>query len=515
LPRKSRASEIKGEEFKPGALVKPEEKFKLSLLNIERRFVDIEFAISELVARVKDIDVDAIGDFKTRVEDLEDLILIEQAGIIELKRIMERVDQGLDTSADAADVEAIKDRVKKIENLARAAVQMAELPGEMSEEAKMRFKKLEEEIGELRARPIVESIEPLEVAQMKSNLRKLEEKMSVLKLAVEDAKRSVDRKVRDVVQETQISTADFEFVNSKIRSLKSAIDLLSDKRVEMDLKLTDLGQKVGSLEKEERASLPNKLLESLKASRKELEIVKLRTDSMERVIRELSKNLREVETAAKRFEGFEKLSALQNDVDKKLRQFRFMQDEIKRLSNRIEMMYDNLDKRLARIRTTEREVVAVTETLSDMKKDIDYMKFEMKNYANKGDVRKLLKGGAGERRVFEKTIDDVMILKEKMSVLDNAVRKLGALSIRGEVKEPLSPEIVSAIEGLTGRVSKIDRALYELQSLLGKAPVKGLLPDYENRMKDVVDKLVLLEARLTALESVFRTAAKHQAIFLE
>lgn len=511
MPKDDKEKEV----FKAEDFVKPEEKFKLSLLNMEKRFVDVEFAISELAAKMKDLDVEDLKTLKSRLEDIEDLILVEQAGIVELKRIMESVDRGLESSAKAEDVSIIKERVRRIENLARAAAEIAELPGELTEETKMRLKTLEEAVAALKARPIVESVDPLEIGEVKKNLRGLEEKLAVLRFAVEDAKKDINRKVQDAVKDSQITTVDFEFVNSKIRSLKSAIDMLSDKRVEYELKLTDLEQKIGSLEKEEKESLPSRLLEALKVSRKELEILKLRADSTERVVRELSKNMREVETSAKRFEGFEKLSALQSDVDEKLRQFRFVQSEIKRLSNRVEMMYDDLDKRFAKIRTTEREVNALTEALSDLKKDIEYMKFGMKKYVEKENVDKMLSAVKGRGEVFDKMVDNVKVLKEKMDVLDDAVRKISSISIRGEARE-LPPEFVAALKELTERISKIEYSLKEVRTFVSKLPpAEAGFTEYETRMGDIVDKLVFLESRMAALESVFQTSSKSQALILE
>lgn len=506
MPKKRKEGEE--EVFRAEDFVKPEDKFKLSLLNMERRFVDVEFAVSELAARIKGLDAEELKTFKTRLEDIEDLILVEQAGIIELKSVMEHVDQGFESSAKAADVSAIKDRVRRIENLARAAAEMADLPSELTEETKMKIRTLEEEIAELKARPVVESVDPLEIGNVKKDMRMLGDKLSVLRMAVEDSKRTIDRKVQEAITGAQVTTADFEFVNSKIRSLKSGIDMLSDRRVEMDLKLTDLVQKISSLEREEKESLPNKLLEGLKTSRKDLEIVKLRTDSIERVIRELSNNMREVEASAKKFEGFERLRSLQNDVDDKLKQFKFIQSEIKRLSNRVEMVYDSIDKRLARIRTTEREVNALTHVLSDLKKDIEYVKFNMKKYAHKEDLGNMMRVSKGESQIFTKTVDDVKRMKEKVGVLDDAVRKISSMSIRGDIKGH-SAQIPATLKELTDRISKIENSLNEVRVFVSRLPTPQTgFTEYETRMGDIVDKLIFLESRMAALESVFQATPK-------
>ncbi|MHA1743339.1 MAG: hypothetical protein ACTSV6_03695, partial [Candidatus Heimdallarchaeota archaeon] len=61
------------------SLGKVEDKFKLSLLQIEKRFVDLEVALGELNEKIKKVDVKAISEMKQRMEDIEDLIMVEQA----------------------------------------------------------------------------------------------------------------------------------------------------------------------------------------------------------------------------------------------------------------------------------------------------------------------------------------------------------------------------------------------------------------------------------------------------
>ena len=46
---------------KPESFSNVEDKFKLTLLQIEKRFVDLEMSISELKTKLKDVNIEAIG----------------------------------------------------------------------------------------------------------------------------------------------------------------------------------------------------------------------------------------------------------------------------------------------------------------------------------------------------------------------------------------------------------------------------------------------------------------------
>jgi len=61
--------------------IESSDKFKLTLLQIEKRFVDIEIALGELK--------EAFSSLEQRIDDIEDLIMVEQAGLIELKKMLE------------------------------------------------------------------------------------------------------------------------------------------------------------------------------------------------------------------------------------------------------------------------------------------------------------------------------------------------------------------------------------------------------------------------------------------
>lgn len=479
-------------EFKVEDIVDPNDRVKLSLLNMQKRFVDIEFVISEIVSRLKAINVDELKVDKQRIDDIEDMVLVEQAGIMELQKLLQKVDKSIASAVSTEDVSIVKSRVKRIESLARAAAQMVDISAELPEEGKMRLEKLEGAIAEMKAVPAPQRIDPMEIADIKRNMNVIEDNIDKLKGSLGELQLGMKGKIENAMKGSQVVGVDFDYVNSKLNSIKTAIDILSDKRLETDLNLSGLEHKLEALSKERTETTPIKMFEVVKEGRKGMDMLKIRMESVERVVGELSKNMRQVEISAQRFESFEKLSALQNEVDNKLRQFTFVKDETKRLSNRVEMMYDDLDKRLNKNKRVEREVQSLIDETTEIKKDMDRMNFNLKiNSAVAGDVK---------------------ALKHNMEELD-----------RNAVAEKRSSKSIPVQQGVSDTLKKMNERMLRLERVVGdvKSSVVNISGDesgyvnYESRMDDIVDKLIFLESRLSAIESMFQTSSKTQAVVLE
>ncbi len=486
----------KKEKFKVESVVNPEDKVKLSLLNMERRFVDIEFAVSELVSKMKSVDTEDVKSVNQRVEELEDLVLVEQVGLTELKNIMQKVDSELQGSVNKEDVSIIKERVKRIENLARAAAQMVDISAELPEEAQLRLNALEKAVAELKTTPVPQAINPMEIADIKRNMNVLNDKVTKLKISIGDLEIGMRDKIKKAVKSSEIKTVDFDYVGSKIESLNSTIDMLSEKRMETELKVASLEQRIEEAEKQAEQSVPAALFEVVKESRKGLQIMKVRTQAIERVVAELSKNMRDVEASSKRFEGFERLTALQKDVDDKLRQFRFVKDETTRLSNRVEMIYDDLDTRLNKAKGIEREVKSITEGLTEMRKEMEKVKFDLK------------KTGMAS--------NEIKSLSKRIESIDSVVKNMALASDKKEVPIPINPKVAKAIKQLGDRVIKVENTLKDVSASVETMPsTEDETTDFNSKLTDIVDKLVFLESRLTAVESTFQTSSKTQALVIE
>jgi len=493
--------------------VRPEDKFKLSMLNMEKRFIDMEFAISELASRVKDLNPEEIVTFDNRIEALEDMITVEQAGVGELKQVMQRVDEGFTTSATLRDVEDMRERVRRVENLARAAAEMTDLPAEMSEETKHRMKALEDGVAELKDKTF-EAVSPMEVAELRRTVSNIDERMTMMRMGVDDLKRSIDKRVQEGIKGAQITTADFDFINTKINTVKTAIGMLSDKRMENEMKIAALEQRLANIHagqggEDGSGMLSEKMLEELKSMRRDVETAKLRMESVERVTQETSHIAQEAEKAARRFEGFERLSGLKNEVDDKLQQFRAVQSEISNLSNRIESMYEGVEKRFAELRGAEREMHDMGRVIADARRDVEELKLASHRMASKEDVAKVAISSSMAGR-----------LEGKVAELEDEVRRMDKAYENVRNSGGVSNEVLSILKEMDDRLENTEQKLSEMQRAAGGSNVvsaTGLMgpQDIEGRFGDVIDKLVFLESRLSAMEAIYQTSSKTHAMVIE
>jgi chromosome segregation ATPase len=323
-------------------------------------------------------------------------------------------------------------------------------------------------------------------------------------MSVDDLKRNIDKRIQDGIKSSQITTADFGFIDTKINSLKAAIDMLSDKRVENEMKIASLEQRLANVHAESGGPLDDKMLNELRTMKREVEGAKLRMDSVERVVQDTARTAHEAESAARRFEGFERLSGLQHDVDDKLRQFVAVQDELGKLSNRTEAMYEGVEKRFAELRTAEREMEDAKREAADTRKELEIIRAASMRAASKQELADV----AADVRMARD-------LEGKMEDLETHVRKIDMAYSRSATQSGVSSEVLTILKEMDDRMGNVERTIAESQG--GAAPAPGMMgaQDVDARMADIVDKLVYLESRLSALEAVFQTSSRTQAVVIE
>jgi len=635
----------KRDEKNPEDFAEPSDKFKLSLLNMEKRFVDLEVTISELNERLKTGNVEPIQALGQRIEDIEDLILVEQAGLMELKKAMESAENKFQTTigfdeklegrlegkfdeklgrtlgevekkitgvekkiSDAerklTDTEKkIADNEEKIadaEEIAKDAAKKAEEPSELKEETNERISLIEREIAELKTRPPTEEVSPLEIGELRNRLQTLDKRLSSFESSVGALKASIEVKIKDSVEEALKGETgkgvDFEFIKARMDSLKEGVDTLSDKRAEADSKLGEMEEKVSLLDSRLR-EMPKTTFDEMKETKGGLETAKIRLESVERVVRELAANMNDMENKAKSFESLEKLTNLKKEVDDKLRRFKFIEEEIGKLSSRVELIYSDLDKRLMGMRNQEKDIRRLSDGMSEFVKDLGQVRIDIKSRVERREIGKLsqtveenaryvddvgkiaksmseslshnfedlrkdieqmrndVQEVRGDVQQVRSDVQDRMEKKEVGKVVgkilsgveesikrsesggnfeiirkevENVNRGLSELEevkknlaetrneLRKTVRESSSGELPEGfkvvVSDLGSRISKIEKVVEMMQSSIVELSEKLQEPMYDVRMKELVDKFIFLESRLSAMESVLQ---RTQPIILE
>ena len=506
------------------------DRFKLTLLQMEKRFVDLETALTETRDKLKDINLDSVTALEKRVEDIEDLIMVEQAGILEIKKMMESGQQKEKDFADAATLGRFEERLNNMDqDLKSISVQQ---PGLEVEE---RVKKLEGDVTSLSVKAAPD------LGEIHGSISEMQQQLGKLRTALDGQATAFEQRVRDMAAKMPEKTgADFDFANSKMDSLKMGLDIMSDKKVETDLKIAGLEEKILILDNKIRESLSQKFLDEIKINKRDIMTANVRLESVERVLREITGELHGLSNTVKKFESFERLTLLNKDVEEKLQRFKFIEDETSKLSSRIELLYNDLDKRLGvvkslenknreiekmfgefenRIRTiTKSQIAQIRKDVEDMNKSmtglnpqevtnyLDAMRHEMdknimeiKNKVSENNKKAAEIATRVAQSATEKSFSG------KLKWLDNEINKLGKIK---EMKQPVDTgNLTQRLANLEGKILFIEKGVRETQK-----------PNLDVEIEGLVNKLVFLETRLGAMENIMsktQDMSKMQPIILE
>lgn len=550
-----------------GDVSKIEEKFKLSLQNMEKRFVDLEVAISEvaeevnsLVERVDSLSAaeegrEEVEGLRQRMDGIEDLIMVEQAGIIELKRIMEGVESRFETKP-------LEDKISEVEQVAQMAMERAgkitEAPTELTE----RIGLLEREIEDLKASPELERVSHLEIGELKKNLQAANRKIETMRRTVENLKMGMEQRLKTFAEPPILKLPELDMLNTKLGSLKASLDMLTNKKAEADLKISELEKKIELLKEEMSKTSDKRLFDELKKHKREIELSNVQIESLERVIGQLTDDIQKIEKTAERFKSIDRLINLKKEVDEKITSFKFVEDEIRKLSQRVEMIYEDLDKRIMAMKTAERAVNKMGEDFKTLTKNFETLRFELKKRVEKKDLADILKSMEKPAKIDKKiartieenakrvqielaskvddklnlmkhmaneitkrfdeisdmykevksTPEDIKALKEEVKGVKSLVGKIADISER---EEGVPKELKVVMDDLRARISGVESSLVDLDMTVNKISQSlesGTISPQDAYLKEIVDKLVFLESRLAAMETFFQ---KSQPIIME
>ncbi len=442
---------------------KIESKFKLSLLQVEKRFVDLETTISEVIEKVKDVDLAPIPELKERVDDIEDLIMVEQAGILELKKMLEEM-QGK-TGAPAVDLSGFENKIAELE------------------------KKLSIPVTGVDLQPVFEQVNALKL-QIEEKMKGLESIRTELKPAM-----------------------DVEFVSSKYETVQKGLNDLLNKKIEMDLKVEGLKKNIEMVEHKIGEMASEKIAEEIENNKRDVILVNAKIDTIEKIVRVMTSDLQQIQLSMGKFESFDKLTFLGKEIESKIERFKLIEDELRRLSSRMEMMYTNMDKRLDAATQAEKKLPEIFDSINNIKKELDKNKIEILDRVSKEDFNRQLKEvmqSTNLKDVAKKS--DLQVVYKMKSDLDNKIndinRKMGQvkvdeiLKLLQIVKEDVDTKIKSLEQGegsvLNETIKKVEWGIDEM--------------DY--RFQDLLDKFTYLETRMSALEKMIMNV-RMQPIILE
>jgi chromosome segregation ATPase len=231
--------------------------FKLSLSEMEKRFADLEKSVSGLKERLDKIKPDKASPISQRVDDLEDLIMVEQAGIIELKKMLSNVDQKFEGLSSDASVEKIENKIEEIEK------RLSDLSAETSKfdslksgidilsdkkaEMDMKIADLEEKIGSVRAelqssssQKYIEEVKNNKhsIAETNARLESIEEMIKDMNDGLTETEKSINKfkefdKLTELSKDVEAKLQELRLMENETRRLSNNMETIQKKEKEI------------------------------------------------------------------------------------------------------------------------------------------------------------------------------------------------------------------------------------------------------------------------------------------
>jgi len=553
----------------PEKFDKAENKYKLTLVQMDKRFVDLETAITELREKAKEVIAPSISPLQQKVDDLEDLIMVEQAGILELKKMLEDAKGKLEQAPDLSSVisksnEKLNSLEKEISALSQKVVPKAEFED--------KIRKLQTDIASVSVRSPPTS---LEMETLHKNFEDLNNQLTSFSSRTENNLKGLFDKIKEMESKQSIQKPgiDFDLLYSKIESLRISLDSMIKKKIEMDLKMTEFEKKFEIIESRIRESISESIMDEMKNNRKDLMTTNIRVESLERVSRELLGSIQNLENSMKKFESLERMTILGKDIENKIERFKFIEEEMKRLSSKVELMYGDIERRLTIMGNLERNVSKLNERFSSLTKEFDKSRIDIANKVGndliKGLEKKLEERMNEMRNELEKnrmdvasrvSIDSIRGLEKKLEEKSNEMRnRLGEFnnkiqftdSMLAKINERInvvdnnyrnaaqnvkkveakqSPEALkqvveilknheSRLSGFYNQINNTQNRISDLQNTVQqKVAEMKVTSDADEQVNELLNKIIFLESRLGAIESLMiksQEVSKAQPVILE
>ena len=448
---------------KPEDFSKVEHKFKLSLLQLQKRMTDLEVAISELKESVetgagKSGDVAELGQ---RVEDVEDLIMVEQAGIMELQKMMQQAQEHFQS-----------------------------LGAEVPEETEKRIETLESDIDTLKT----DRQQTIDLGPFKNQLGMVQDDVEELKRIVEAG-----------------AGAKIDFITSRLDNINARLGEYANKNVETDLKVEGLEKSLAVVENRMAGATPAGINEKLENNKKDMTMISAKLESAESVIRNLSVQVNELDSQLKKIGSFEKMSLLSKQVEDKIERFKFIEDELRRLSSRMEMLYSSIDQRMEKLNSFDAEMKKNTKNVLALADEVDKNRVGLLAAVKKDELSDALNRRTEE---LNKKMDaNISNMTAELESTKQKLKKFSDALAEGNIQAKLS-EIESKLRMVEDTNM---RAVEDLSRMLDSkiAEVHEPTAVFETQMGELLDRMIFLESRLAAVESKMQKLISAQPIVLE
>lgn len=495
---------------KPESFSNVEDRFKLTILQIEKRFVDLEMSISELKSKLKDINMDAITSLQQRVDDLDDLSMVENVGVIELKKMLEGIkNQFGELPAAVSEIPQLKERLDKLD------FDVSKLSTESDKMFDERIKKLDDEISELTVKglpyPEIEGLSK-RIDMLKERLlndtQQIREQMNSTKVSLENQIKNIS-----VVQEKP--SVDYNFLLGKINDFKNGLEIISDKKYQLDIKVAGLEEKIDILNKRLEGSTSQKFVDEVKSMKREIMSNGFRLDSMEKISKELTNEFQDLQKGVKGFENVNNVLDLSKNIEEKINNMKTLETQTNNLSSRLDSIFGQMEKFRGE-QNLQPQISEINKKIYEMEKIVSSVKPTNLD-SNKTHVSVINEKIDRLNKEVPQLIvdsgqlnDKINSLMQRMSTIDSRIGNLYQLSKEGKPLEVKTDD--KRFSQVFSQLSSIEDKIINLEKSIKPAVDTEM---YDEQIEELLGKLIFLESRMGAIEKSLHETTTVSPIILE
>lgn len=301
------------------------------------------------------------------------------------------------------------------------------------------------------------------------------EKMNAFLTAIKDEKTSEDETIRRLTEE--------------IGEMRSSIGALDRKASQQEITVTEINTAIGELK-------PQKFVKFLRKEDMRVKMHDAKIEKIEDMTSLLIKRITQVEEVLKKIGSLEKIADFGRNIAKRLVEIENREKRIGRISDRIDTIFMELNKRLDEFMLYKAKQDTLDELSREMMKAIDAMNTKIEGFAKKEDLNLLRDtleskiSGAGV--VAPTASQEVIKLQEQKSEIEGLLGILEEQFKKGEMK---GEEYYKAKKINTERLESINKKIQEKsQAPVGvPAPVESVKEEKPSEVPKPVAKKKPLE----------------------
>ncbi len=499
-------------------MVKEDFSLKKDVLQIQKKVADLELTATELKEALSKFDTAVLDELKQRVEDIEDLTMVENAAVIELKKMLEgtKPEQPQETTSPQLE-ERLNSLEQKVSGITVPNVEeiKSSITSSLPTAPTVDITKLEGALVELRS-----GFDILQT-DLNNKISGFEERVSQMKNTLTFLPDLNTLKV-DLKNEVLSALPDYELVRSDMQSIVETF------RSELETEKGKIEATLEMVKNQIETPLPERAVEELEKIRNDWLVNIGKIEAVEKFVENFSNEMNQLKPIIKKLETFEKLMDLQTEITEKLNAFKEYRDHIEDAMVKNEEVEKRIQREVSKMKNTEKMFSQIDKSLSVLSKEMERNKREtdevvepledriesmVKNVRDFQDVTMSLDK---KLESIEKTLtmsqDDMSVLQGNLMSMENRLSESGLSDVKNVV---LSLEgKIDAIKSLIPEdtTNELVKKINELDSKMESIRASSV---FDEQMSEIVSRLVFLESRLVAMEGMIQDIPRYSPIVVE